>query len=153
MFYEQIGGQEDEEKTFGQRFLQILKWLFITLAIVVGISIFLFISFWLLSYFLGFDAFIIRIISWFCKNKAAYLALTIAPIILEIVGIGLAFVGVGIPIVGFGMFLEMLTILCDYIRQEPGWQGDVGLGIFGLIPIVGLFGNFGKVFKGVRKLF
>ena len=135
---------EQKEQTWGEWFWWLLEWMFIVLGIVLVISGIVL----GLLFYVAYDT----MISWICTNTWTYAILTIAPIIIEIVGIVLSVVGIGIPIVGVGMFLEILVIICDFMRKEPGWKWDVALGVFGLIPLVGMGGNIAKVIRLIQKL-
>lgn len=128
-----------------------MYWMFIALAIVLVISGILIGGLFMIGYLIGAD-YIYPLIAWVCTNNWTYALLVIAPIIIEIAGIILSVIGIGIPIVGVGMFLEILVIVCDFIKRSPGWKWDVALGVFGLLPLVGLVGNVGKVFRLIQKM-
>ena len=149
-FEDQPQEEEEKEQTWGDWFWWLLKWMFIVLGIVLLISGILIGGLFMIGYFVGAD-YIYPLVSWVCTNSLTYTILTIAPIILEIVGIVLSVTGIGIPIVGVGMFLEILVIVCDFLRKEPGWKWDVALGVFGLIPLAGIGGNIGKVIRLIQK--
>lgn len=126
----------------GGGFWDIFKWLFIVLIIVLGIALLVF----TMMYF-----FFRNLLTRLCKNQWIYGILVVLPLILEIVGTILTIIGVGVPIAGIGIFLEIFTIICDFLRKDPGWKIDVGLGIFGLIPVIGLVGNVAKIVRRIIK--
>ena len=137
-----VNNQDNQIEQSGGGFWDLVKWLFVALAIALAAAGLILVF----MYFFFYD-----FLTGLCKNQWIYGILSILPIVLEIVGLVLTVIVIGVPIMGVGMFLEVFTILCDFMRKEPGWPLDVGLGIFGLIPIIGLVGSVGKLGRRIFK--
>lgn len=135
---------KNEIEQTGGGFWDTVKLMFIALAIAMAVAGLVLVIFYFLAY---------NFLEKICKNSWIYGLIAVLGMVLEIGGlIGSIFAGAGIPFVALGMFLEIFTILCDFMRKDPGWQLDVGLGIFGLLPVVGLLGSFGKYGRKLFKL-
>jgi len=85
-----------------------------------------------------------------CAISGLYFWVIFVPTAIIVLGYILSIFGVGSPIVGLGVFMEIVLVMCDFLGQRSGWQIDVGLGVFSLIPIIGLLGNVGRIVRSFR---